>query len=155
MRQRLWLQHDGSSALWGKCPTVVESIVSKKVERTSRVDCMASLIAGSSSNGYFLVATPKQARLWSPSQDYGRSRGETSGSCDSCRYQQVKAYFRECPAAHCRLAWTGRMLLWTPVVNYEAPIVWSFDSLRHLTVTCILKSKQYRTYAVQYLWFVY
>jgi hypothetical protein len=34
--------------------------------------------------------------------------------------------------------------------KYKAPMVWSFDSLRHLTVICILKTKRHRTYAVQY-----
>jgi hypothetical protein len=34
--------------------------------------------------------------------------------------------------------------------NCEAPMVWSFDTLRHLTVTCILKTKRHRTYVLQY-----
>jgi hypothetical protein len=34
--------------------------------------------------------------------------------------------------------------------NYEAPMVWSFDSLRHLTVMCILKTKRHTPYSVQY-----
>jgi hypothetical protein len=33
--------------------------------------------------------------------------------------------------------------------NYEAPTVSSRDSLRHLTVTCILKIKCHRTYILQ------
>jgi hypothetical protein len=30
--------------------------------------------------------------------------------------------------------------------NHETPMVWSFDNLRHLTVTCIMKTKRHITY---------
>jgi hypothetical protein len=33
--------------------------------------------------------------------------------------------------------------------KYEVLIVWSFDSVCHLTVTCILKTKCHRTYDAQ------
>jgi hypothetical protein len=47
------------SALWGKHPAVTER----------EADCMASSVTGS-------VGTPKAAHLWSPTQDYGRSRDD-------------------------------------------------------------------------------
>jgi hypothetical protein len=34
--------------------------------------------------------------------------------------------------------------------NYEASMVFSFDSFRHLTVTSILQIKRHRTYCVYY-----
>jgi hypothetical protein len=34
--------------------------------------------------------------------------------------------------------------------RYGAPMVFPFGSLRHLMVTCILKTKRHRTYIVQY-----
>jgi hypothetical protein len=34
--------------------------------------------------------------------------------------------------------------------NYGAPMVWSSDSLRHLTVTCIVSTERYRAYVVQH-----
>jgi hypothetical protein len=35
--------------------------------------------------------------------------------------------------------------------NYEVAMVCSFDILRHLSVTCIFKTKRHRTHDVQYL----
>jgi hypothetical protein len=37
--------------------------------------------------------------------------------------------------------------------NYEVPIVWSSDSLCHLTLTCIVKTKRHTTYVVSYFQF--
>lgn len=54
----------------------------------------------------------------------------------------VKACSRECCAVHCCLPWNGRRLLQTPTVNYKVPMVGYFDSLHHLTMICILKTKQ-------------
>jgi hypothetical protein len=39
--------------------------------------------------------------------------------------------------------------------RYEAPIVWSCDNLRHLTVACILKTKRHRTYVETYFRLVF
>jgi hypothetical protein len=52
-----WLLGDivifwSSSALWGRCPAVVERDVSGKVDGTWRADCMASSVAGSNSDGF-------------------------------------------------------------------------------------------------------
>jgi hypothetical protein len=116
-----------SSALWGRCPAVIERDITRKVDLTWRVDCMASSVAGSNSDGFFPVGTPKGASLRSPSQDYRRSRGKNSSSCDNGQSQHVvKACSREWRAAHCCLPWNGRRPLQTPIVTTRRP--W-FDHL--------------------------
>jgi hypothetical protein len=51
----------------------------------------------------------------------------------------LPACSRERLAAHCRLPWNdGRRI--GHLCNNEAPMVWSFDSLSHLTATSILKT---------------
>jgi hypothetical protein len=110
-----------NSALWWRCPEVVECDTSGKVDWTWRADCMASLVAGSNSDGFFPVGISEGVNLRSPSQDYLRSRGETSSSCDNGRCQHVKACSRECRAAHCRLPWNGRRPLRTPIVTTQRP----------------------------------
>jgi hypothetical protein len=70
VRQRLWFQHDSSSMLWERCPAMVECNISRKVDWTWRTDCMASLVAGSNSDGFFNVRTPEWASLHSLFQDY-------------------------------------------------------------------------------------
>jgi hypothetical protein len=62
------------------------------------------------------VETPERARLRSPFQDYGRSRGSTSRKGDNGWYQYVKECSRECHAAHCYLSWNGRRPLRKPAV---------------------------------------
>jgi hypothetical protein len=103
LRQMLWFQHDRAPAHYGKSPAVVERDISSKVDWTWRADCMASSVAGSNSDDFFPVGTPEGASLRSPSQDYRRSRGKTSSSCDNGRCQHIKACSRECRAALCRL----------------------------------------------------
>jgi hypothetical protein len=49
--------------------------------------------------------------------------------------------------ANYRLAWNG---LNTYCITYKAPMVWSFDTPRHLTVMCILETKRYGSCVVQY-----
>jgi hypothetical protein len=49
-----------------------------------------------------------------------------------------------CSALPSALKWTDAAS--KTYCNYEAPMVSLFDSLRHLTVTCILKTKHHRTY---------
>jgi hypothetical protein len=49
-----------SRALWGRCSVVVKSDISRKVDRTSRVIYMASKVAGSNSDGLFLVGQLKK-----------------------------------------------------------------------------------------------
>jgi hypothetical protein len=53
-----------------------------------------------------------------------------------------------CGALPSTLKWTEAAS--NTYCNYEAPFVWSSDSLRHLTVTCILKTKCQRTYVILY-----
>jgi positive regulator of sigma E activity len=67
----------------------VERDISRKMDWTWRADCMASLVAGSNSDGFFPVGIPEGASLRSPSQDYRRSRGKTSNRCDNGRCQHV------------------------------------------------------------------
>jgi hypothetical protein len=80
-------------------------------------DCMASSVAGSNSDGFSPAGTPEEASLSSSSQNYRRSRGKTSSSCDNGQRQHVKVCSRECRTAHCHLPWNGRRLLWTPIVT--------------------------------------
>jgi hypothetical protein len=47
-------------------------------------------VAGSNSDGFFPFGAPEGARLSIPCQDYGRSRGSISSSCENGRCQRVK-----------------------------------------------------------------
>jgi hypothetical protein len=76
-----------SSALWGRYPTVVETDISRKVYSKSRANCMSSSVFGSNSHEFPPVETPEGAGLCSPSQNYRRSRGKTSSSCDNDQWQ--------------------------------------------------------------------
>jgi hypothetical protein len=78
---------------------------------------VAFSVAGSNSDGFFLVETPVGARFSSRSQDHPRPRGETSSSCDNGQCQHVKVCWRQCRAAHFRLLSSEGKLLRTPVVD--------------------------------------
>jgi hypothetical protein len=130
-----------SSALWGRCPAVVERDTASKVDWAWRADCTAS-VTGSNPDGFFPVETPEGTCLLSPFQDYRISRDKTSSSCDNGRCQHVKACSRDCRDAHCHMPWNGRTLLRKyTYYSYEAPVVWSFYSLCIFTVICILRPK--------------
>jgi hypothetical protein len=118
----------GSRALRGRCAAVVERDTSRKVVSEWTADCVASPVAGSNSDGIFPVESPEGAILRSPSQDCQRCRCKTSSTCHNGPCQGVKECSRECLAAPCRLPGNRRTQLGTPVVNYEAPVAWSFDS---------------------------
>jgi hypothetical protein len=82
------------------------------------------------------VRTSEGLRLGSPSEDHRWPHGKNLRSCDKVgteMWRQVR----------CTLASTLKRL-WVAsntYCNYEVPMVWSFDSLRHLTVTCNLESE--------------
>jgi hypothetical protein len=78
------------SAMCGRCPAVVERDISRKVDWTWRVDCMASSVAGSNCNECFFFLASEGALLRSHSQEYRRSRGETSSSYDKFRCQHIR-----------------------------------------------------------------
>jgi hypothetical protein len=129
------------SALWGICPAVAEGDLARKVVCTWRADCMASSAAGCNSDGYF-------------------SCGDTWRSTFTQFFPGLSKIFwhylkqlwqRSVPTCYGvfeRLLCAGALpsaLKWTEAAsnaccNYEAPMVWSHDSLRHLTVTFILKT---------------
>jgi hypothetical protein len=121
-----------SSALWGRCPAVVEGDLSRKVDWTVRDDCMVSSVAGSNSDGHFFLWGHLKEHVYAvPHQVCRRSRGKTSSSGDNRRYQHVNAYSRECRVAHYRLSWYGRRILRLSIVTIRRP--W-FD---HLTAGTI------------------
>jgi hypothetical protein len=85
VRQRLWFHTTELQHSTGKMSSVVERDISRKVYWTCSTDCTAFSVAGSNSDGFLPVGTPKGESLRSPSQDYRRSRGKTSSSCDNSR----------------------------------------------------------------------
>lgn len=94
---------------------------------------------------FFPVGTSEGARLRSPSENYQRYRGKTSNSSGKGLCQHAKACTTECRSAHGVWLETDEGRLGR-VVTTRRP----FDTLRHLTVTRILKTKHHRTYVVQY-----
>jgi hypothetical protein len=140
-----------SGVLRGRCPTVLERDIFRKVDMTSRADCARSKPDGSC----FLWGPLKEQVYAVAPRKYRRSRGKTSSTSDNSWCQHVKACTRGCRATHCRL-----ILKWTEVAsntrrNHWTPMDWSFDSLCHLTVMCALKTKRHRTYIVQYFGLLY
>lgn len=77
----------------GRYSAVVERNISWKVDWSWRTDCVAYSVSGSNSDGFLPVRSPEGPRLRSPSQNYRRSRGKTSSSCDKgrCQYLQVSS----------------------------------------------------------------
>jgi hypothetical protein len=53
--------------LWGRYPAVIESDISRKADRTSRANFMASSVAGSNSHGLFLREHLKESGYAVPS----------------------------------------------------------------------------------------
>lgn len=58
VRQRLWFQHDGAPAHWGRSLAVVDHDVSRNMDWMFRADCIASLVAGGHLKEYVSVVTP-------------------------------------------------------------------------------------------------
>jgi hypothetical protein len=116
----------------GRCAAVAECNISRKVEWTSRTNCMVSSVAGPNSDVFFPMRTPEGSRLCTPSQDYRGYRCNTSSNCDKSRCRQVTACSRECYAMQCRLPW-----------NWRTPL------LTLLQQRGTLKTKRHRTYALQ------
>jgi hypothetical protein len=95
---------------------------------------------------FFPMGTTEGTRWRSPSQDYRRHHGKTSGSCDNGRCQRVVFESVPCGALPSASKWTEAAS--NTHFNYEAPVVSSFDCLPHLTLTCILKTNRHRAHAV-------
>jgi hypothetical protein len=110
-----------------------------KVDWTPTAYWTASSLAESNSDGDFPVGTSEGSRLYGPSLEYRRYG-------DSSWRKVVAACSREGRAA---LRWTEAAL--NSYCNIEAPMVSSSVSLRHLAVTCMLKTKRRRANVVQYL----
>jgi hypothetical protein len=69
-------------ALWGRWLATNERNISIKVDGRRGPFYTASSVPGSNCNGLCLAGTLEGARLWSASQSYRRSCGETSSRCD-------------------------------------------------------------------------
>jgi hypothetical protein len=87
------------------------------------------------------VGTPEGTRLCSPFMDYWLSHDKTPSSCDNSHSWRV--FKRLLCTLKC-----GR-LLWTALVSTRH--TW----LDHSMVTCMLKTKCYRTYVVRHFWFIF
>jgi hypothetical protein len=144
LRQRLWFQHDGAALRYGE--DVWQWL--NMTYSGSWIGCGGQIawhpLSLDLTGWFFHVGSLEGAHLYSPSQDDQRSFGKTWSRCDNGQCQHVKACSKECCAARCHLPWNGQRPLPTSIVA-EAPIVWSLDSLYHMMVTCILKTKHYRT----------
>jgi hypothetical protein len=130
-------------------PAVVER-TGRYIGRRGQTDCMSSSVARSNCDWFFPVGTSDRAHLCSPSQDNRRCHGQNSNSCDNSQFQHVKARSRECRVADALSSASKRTeAASNNYCNYEATMVWSCDSFRHLTAMCILKTVRPRTYVVQ------
>jgi hypothetical protein len=107
-----------SSAVWGRCLAVVKF--------PGRWIGHWGPIAGPPQLPDPMVGTPELSCLYSHSQDYLRSCGMTSNSCDNSRCQHVKVFSKECRGTHCRLPWNGWRALQITIVTMRQP--W-FDHL--------------------------
>jgi hypothetical protein len=107
------------------------------------------LVGGSNSAGLFPVGTLEEATLCNSFQVYRRCMARTLAGMtrvDSSTLRRVRG----------NVLWTLLSAFkWGEFAsniycNYKAPMICQFHSLRHLTVTCTLKTKRHRTYVVQY-----
>jgi hypothetical protein len=94
-----WLQLDGASDHNGE-DLRQWLITTRKADRTSKADCMASSIPGFKPDGSFPEGTSGEARS-SPFEDCRRFRRKNSVIYDDVRCQ--KPCSRECRSAHCHL----------------------------------------------------
>jgi hypothetical protein len=72
-----------SSALWGRHLAAAEYNLPRKVDSRSRASPDVT------SMDFFLMGAPEGAYFCSPFQDYRRSRGKISSSCNNCWCQTV------------------------------------------------------------------
>jgi hypothetical protein len=154
VRQGLWFQQDGAPAyyggivrqwlnatypgrwtgLWGPIAWPSRSSDPTPVvffllwQRRENADVVSSRITAG------FVARLQCRQVWQRSMPayYGVFEGVPFGSLPSA-WKWTKA----APNTSC---------------NYEATIIRSVDSLCHLTVTCVLKTKRHRAYVLQYVW---
>jgi hypothetical protein len=154
-----WMEvenQEGQGPLWAVAPLMMMMMM----EKTSscgwtrhiqeggldvRGNCMASLVRGYNSDGLLPVGTPQEACLCSPSQDYRRSRGKTSSSCNNGWCQHVRACPRQCHAAYCHLPWKGQGPLQTLIVTATHPKYYHLIACA-IWKWCVLKTKHHRTY---------
>jgi hypothetical protein len=87
------------------------------------------------------MLTPMDSFLWEHLKEHVYAQRSTP-TCYSVSDRM------SCGPLPSTLKWTGAAS--NTYCNYEAPMIWSFDNLRHLTVTCILKTIRHSTYAVQH-----
>jgi hypothetical protein len=55
-----------SRTLWGRCPAMLDTDISRKVHSKSRANCMSSLIVGSNSDGFPPAETLEGTRVMQP-----------------------------------------------------------------------------------------
>jgi hypothetical protein len=122
VRQRLWFQHDGAPAHYGEDVRhwLYATYPVRWIGRGGPI-AWPPRSPDLTPMDFFPVGAPEGASLRSPFQDYRRSCGKTSSSCDNGRFLPIKACSRECRAAHCRLPWNGRRPLRTPTVTMRRP----------------------------------
>jgi hypothetical protein len=125
--------------------------LSRNVDWMWRADCMASSVAGSNSDGFFSCGDTWRSKftqalpglskiLW---QDFKQLWQQSIPTCYSV--------FKRMPCGALPYALKWMEAASNMYCSYEAPMIWSFDSLHHLTVTCILETKHHRTYVVFFL----
>jgi hypothetical protein len=89
------------------------------------------------------ITTPQEARLCNPSQHYRRPLSKISSRCDNGWYQHVETISLECRVGLC-----GKPIS-NAYCNYRLSMLWSFDSLCHLSGLCISKINRHRTQVVE------
>jgi hypothetical protein len=131
--------------VWGRRLAVVERDMSRKVDWTSRADC---IFAGCNSSGYILWGHLKKYFYAVPPRIIVglMARLKVSGQRSIPAWWGVLERM-SCGALSSVSKWAE--FASNTYCNNEAPIFLSYDSLRHFMVTCILKTKRHTTHAVQ------
>jgi hypothetical protein len=135
-----------SSAIWGRSSAVVERNIAMKIDRTSKADCMTFSVAGSNSDGHFFLWKHLKEHVYPvPKISWQHFNQMWQRSMPTC---QGVFEVMLCGAMPSALKWMKAAS--NTYCNYETPMYWPFDSLRHLAVTCILKTIRHRAYVVPY-----
>jgi hypothetical protein len=92
----------------------------------------------------------RSTRLYSPSQDHRRPCGNKSYAAVTTVGANMQRHVRQNAMGRTAFEWSDGASNTYEYCNNEAPMVWLFDSLRCLTLTCILKTKRHRAYIAQY-----
>jgi hypothetical protein len=121
----------------GKSPAMVECDISRMLDWTSMVNCMAFSNNRSTSNGsFFPEGVPEAALLCSPSQDYQRPHGKASSISNisqcQCGLLNVRDTHVLTPLFSAVITWTHANSCWPwkgPLetnrwCGLEAPIAW-------------------------------